>query len=78
MQDDTQTTYTGEKDSHLVGTLAKYNGLPYMPNWETPCDKLEGSSNGFKFHNDIEFNETLYLHYKLFCRSLALVNASTI
>ncbi|XP_065217044.1 scavenger receptor class B member 1-like isoform X2 [Planococcus citri] len=70
---DVETTYTGEKDLHLSGILATYNRSPTLPQWEAPCNKVEGSSDGTKFPTNIKPNETLWFFRKSMCRAVPMV-----
>ncbi len=72
---DVSTTYTGEFDNHLSGILATYNRLPYLPQWEAPCNALQGSSDGTKFPTGIKNNETIRFFRKSLCRSMPLVSS---
>lgn len=73
---DVETTYTGEQDLHLSGILATYNRSPYLPQWDAPCNKVEGSSDGTKFQTNITPNETLWFFRKSMCRAVPMVSRS--
>lgn len=72
---DVSTTYTGDPDLHQSGILATYNRLPHLPQWEAPCNKLEGSSDGTKFPTMMAPNESLSFFRKSMCRSMPMVSS---
>ena len=71
---DVSTTYTGQTDLHLSGILATYNRDSVLQQWEAPCNKLEGSSDGTKFPTGVKANESLRFFRKSMCRSVPMVS----
>lgn len=60
-------------NTNLAGCFETYNQLPYLPQWDYPCDKLAGSTNGKKVGNNLTPNETVYIYRKGICRALPFV-----
>ena len=71
---DIETTYSGQTDLHLSGILDTYNHSPVLPQWEAPCNILQGSSDSTKFPTGILPNETLRFFRKSLCRSMPMVS----
>lgn len=72
---ETMTTYTGEKNYHDSGRTATRNNATNLPYWEPPCGRIEGSTDGKKFGNDILPNETLSFYRRFLCRPMPLVGS---
>lgn len=71
---ETWEAYTGEKNYHQAGRIAKYNNRTTLPQWEAPCNRIVGATDGKKFGNDIEPTETLYIFHRSLCRTIPLVS----
>lgn len=71
---DVATTFTGEFDRHVAGAFDTYNNLPYLPQWDAPCNKMAGSSDGKKFGNDFSPDEKLYFYRKGIGRTIPMVS----
>lgn len=70
---DTSTTFTGMTDPKLSGLLDNYNNLPYLPQWEAPCNRVTHASDGTKFPSFIKANDSLLFFRKSLCRSMPLI-----
>lgn len=70
---DVSTTFSGELNTDLTGQIDTYNHLPYLPQWEPPCNRLQLTSDGMKFPNNIKPNQTLMFYRKSICRTIPLV-----
>ncbi|KAG8230738.1 hypothetical protein J437_LFUL011073, partial [Ladona fulva] len=69
--DDTVTIYTGDTDFRKAGLMERYNGLTYMPQWQSePCNTVSDTHDGTKYPNFVSRNETLILYRKPFCRGV--------
>lgn len=66
--------YTGEKDIRRTGLIEKYNGDVNLPQWTGKCANVKGASDGAKYANYIEPNDTVLFFRKSLCRSATLVS----
>lgn len=72
---DYETVFTGTKHGLAkTGLMDTYNGSPKIPQWDSPCGNINGSSDGTKFPSKIQPNETLLFFRKSMCRAKPLVN----
>lgn len=74
MTPETWEAYTGEKNFHQAGRIAKYNNITTLPQWEAPCNRIVGATDGKKFGNDLDSNETLYIFHRALCRTIPIVS----
>ncbi|XP_018562646.1 scavenger receptor class B member 1-like isoform X2 [Anoplophora glabripennis] len=71
---DYETVYTGEKHGlKNIGLIEKYSGSTRIPQWESPCGDVTGSSDGTKFPGYIQPNDTLLFFRKSMCRAKELI-----
>ncbi|XP_050587850.1 scavenger receptor class B member 1-like isoform X1 [Bombus affinis] len=64
--------YTGEKDIRRTGLIEKYNGDVNLPQWTGKCANVKGASDGAKYANYIEPNDTVLFFRKSLCRSATM------
>lgn len=75
---DYETVYTGQKlGLENIGLIEKYRGSTRIPQWDSPCGDVSGSSDGTKFPSYIKPNDTLLFFRKSMCRAKALVSFSS-
>ncbi|KAJ8954143.1 hypothetical protein NQ318_005737 [Aromia moschata] len=71
---DYETIFTGEKHGlSNIGLIDTYRGSTKIPQWDSPCGDVTGSSDGTKFPGYIKENDTLLFFRKSMCRAKAMV-----
>ncbi|XP_030747481.1 scavenger receptor class B member 1-like isoform X2 [Sitophilus oryzae] len=71
---DYETVFTGTKHGlSNIGLIDTYNGATKIPQWDSPCGDISGSSDGTKFPGSIKPNDTLLFFRKSMCRAKELV-----
>ena len=71
---DYETIFTGTKHGlSNIGLVDTYNGATKIPQWDSPCGDISGSSDGTKFPGYIKPNDTLLFFRKSMCRAKAMV-----
>lgn len=71
---DVSVTYTGETDMRKSGLFASYNNRQYLPQWQAPCNRLHGASDGTKFPASLSTNDTLLFYRKSLCRTMPVTS----
>lgn len=74
---DYETVYDGHKFGvSNIGLIEKYRGETKIPQWNSPCGDISGSSDGTKFQGYISSNDTLLFFRKSMCRAKKLVKVN--
>ncbi|CAH1118615.1 unnamed protein product [Phaedon cochleariae] len=74
---DYETVYNGQKlGLENIGLIEKYRGSTKIPQWDSPCGDISGSSDGTKFAGYIQPNDTLMFFRKSMCRAKKLVKVN--
>lgn len=76
---DYETFYTGTQHGiSNIGLLDKYNGEIKIPQWESPCGDVTGSSDGTKFPTNLKPEDKPLFFRKSMCRAKYLVSSASI
>lgn len=74
---DYETFYTGTQHGITnIGLLDKYNGEIRIPQWESPCGDVTGSSDGTKFPTNLKPEDKPLFFRKSMCRAKYLIHVN--
>lgn len=72
----TTTLYTGANNFEVTSLVDRFQGLDYLPQWESPCNRIQNASLGFKIKANIGDEEGFLLYFRQLCRTLPFVSTN--